>query len=578
MKSDDSQQVILDRIVHAAMAKATAGLSPAAIMAAYADWASHLSASPGKQAMLLEKAIRKSALLAGFVRQCSNETTHEGKPCIDPLPNDKRFNAETWQQWPFNYLYQSFLLNQQWWSNATTGVRGVSKQHENVMEFATRQILDVFSPSNYLMTNPELLEQTRKEAGQNLLRGSQNLVEDIQNLLANKKPIGTENFVVGKNVAATPGKVVFQNRLIELIQYEPVCKKVHPEPILIVPAWIMKYYILDLSEHNSLVRFLTQQGFTVFMISWKNPTAEDRELDMEDYRNLGVMAALDTVSAIIPNSKVHAIGYCLGGTLLSIAAATMAREGDNRFASLSMFAAQIDFTEAGELMLFINESQVTFLEDMMWQQGYLDASQMSGAFQLLRSNDLIWSHIVHDYVMGERTPMNDLMAWNSDATRMPYKMHTQYLRKLFLNNDLSEGRYFVDGKPISVSDIRAPMFVVGTQKDHVAPWHSVYKFHLLSDTDITFLLTSGGHNAGIVSEPGHPRRHYQIATTLKDESYKGPESWAQTHPSKDGSWWPELAQWLKQHSGKLVSAPAIGKPECNIDTLYDAPGNYVLQE
>jgi polyhydroxyalkanoate synthase len=339
----------------------------------------------------------------------------------------------------------------------------------------------------------------------------------------------------------------------------------------------MKYYILDLSAKNSLVKYLTEQGFTVFMVSWKNPDQDDRDLGMADYRQYGVMDAIDTIGKITGKAKIHAIGYCLGGTLLSIAAAAMSRDGDDRIQSLSLLATQVDFSEAGELMLFINESQVSFLEDMMWEQGYLDAKQMSGAFQLLRSNDLIWSRMVHDYLMGKRTPVNDLMTWNFDTTRMPYKMHSQYLRKLFLDNDLTKGRYLVDDKPISISDIRAPVFVVGTQKDHVAPWHSVYKFHLLSDTDVTFLLTSGGHNAGIVSEPGHPRRSYQIATTKKDAKYTDPNSWEAKQAHHEGSWWPELTKWLHNHSSKLTAPPATGAPNKKLSVLCDAPGTYILQ-
>lgn len=577
MKSEDSQQQIIDKILHASMAKITSGLSPSALMAAYADWAVHLASSPGKQSQLIEKAARKTARLAGYLGECSSPLG-ENSPCIEPLPIDKRFSDDSWQKWPFNSLYQSFLLNQQWWSNATKDVRGVTPQHENVMEFATRQILDVFSPSNYLLTNPQLLEQTQKEAGQNLVRGAQNFLDDLQQTIANKKPKAGENFVVGKQLGITPGKVIYRNHLMELIQYTPTTDEVRPEPILIVPAWIMKYYILDLSPNNSLVKHLTEQGFTVFMVSWKNPDASDRDLGMDDYRNLGVMDALDAIGKITDNAKIHAMGYCLGGTLLSIAAATMAREGDNRIQSLSLFAAQIDFTEAGELMLFINESQVTFLEDMMWEKGYLDAKQMSGAFQLLRSNDLIWSRMVHDYLMGERAPLNDLMAWNFDTTRMPYKMHSQYLRKLFLNNELSEGQYIVDGKPIYLSDIRTPAFVVGTQKDHVAPWKSVYKFHLESDSDVTFLLTSGGHNAGIVSEPGHPHRTYQIATTKKDATYIDPDSWVAKQDEHDGSWWPELATWLHSHSGKYIPPPTMGNPKKKLSVLCDAPGTYVMQD
>ena len=577
MKPEDSRYTNIDKSLHAAMSKLTSGLSPSALMAAYADWAVHLTSSPGKQSQLIEKAARKSLRLAGFIGG-STEQQGENEPCIEPLPFDKRFSDEAWKKWPFNLLYQSFLLNQQWWSNATTGVHGTTKQHENVMEFATRQVLDIFSPSNYLLTNPQLIEQTKKEGGQNLVRGMQNFMDDVQRTIGNKKPAGAEQFTVGKNLAVTAGKVVYRNSLMELIQYDAITEQVHPEPILIVPAWIMKYYILDLSTKNSLVKYLTEQGFTVFMISWKNPSEEDRNIGMSDYRELGVMEAIDTVSKITDNAKIHGIGYCLGGTLLSIAAAAMSRDGDDRFQTLSLLATQVDFSEAGELMLFINESQVSFLEDMMWEQGYLDAKEMSGAFQLLRSNDLIWSRMVHDYLMGERTPMNDLMAWNFDTTRMPYKMHSQYLRQLFLDNDLSEGRYLVDDKPISISDIRAPTFVVGTQKDHVAPWHSVYKFHLLSDTDVTFLLTSGGHNAGIVSEPGHPRRTYQIATTKKDAKYTDPQSWAEKQKTHEGSWWPELSTWLQRHSGKSITPPTLAAPKKKIEVICDAPGTYVMQD
>jgi polyhydroxyalkanoate synthase subunit PhaC len=534
-----------------------------------------LAFSPGKQVQLVEKAMRKGVRIAEYI---GRSTLQKGvEPCIQPLPQDKRFRSEAWQRWPYSLIYQSFLLNQQWWHNATTGVRGVTQQHENALEFASRQILDVFSPSNFVLTNPEVLERTVEEGGANLIRGLQNLIEDWQRAATGKQPTGGEHFRVGRNLATTPGKVVYRNRLIELIQYSPTTAKVRPEPLLLVPAWIMKYYILDLSPENSLVKYLTGQGFTVFMISWKNPGPEDRDLGLEDYRGLGVMSALDAVEAIVGSSRIHGVGYCLGGTLLAIAAAAMARDRDVRLATLTLLAAQTDFTEAGELMLFINESQVTFLEDMMWEQGFLDTRHMAGAFQLLRSNDLIWSRMVHEYLMGERAPMNDLTVWNADATRMPYRMHSEYVRQLFLNNDLAEGRYQAGSRPITISDIRAPVFAVGTEWDHIAPWRSVYKLHLLADTDVTFLLTKGGHNAGIISEPGRLGRYYRVATKLELDRYRDPETWCAETPTTDGSWWPEWVAWLTTHSGQPVAPPAMGATAKGYASVYDAPGTYVLE-
>ncbi|MCB1919978.1 MAG: polyhydroxyalkanoic acid synthase, partial [Candidatus Competibacteraceae bacterium] len=404
----------IDRMVNANLARGTAGISPAVLAMAYLDWLMHLGLSPGKQALLNEKAVRKVVRLALYAWKFSQNP--DTLPCIEPLPQDHRFAAESWRQWPYNLIYQSFLLTQQWWYNATTHNRGVDKRNDAIVSFMTRQILDMFSPSNLPLTNPEILKATMEEGGQNLVRGWTNFMADMEKLVAGKRLVEEdEQFVVGRDVAVTPGKVIFRNHLIELIQYQPATERVYAEPILIVPAWIMKYYILDLSPHNSMVRYLVEQGHTVFMISWKNPTADDREIGMSDYRRHGVMAALDAITAIVPD-RIHTVGYCLGGTLLTLTAAAMARDGDHRLKTMTLFAAQTDFSEAGELLLFINESQVAFLEDMMWDQGYLDAGQMVGAFQLLRSNDLIWSRVVHDYLLGQRQPLNDLMAWNADQT------------------------------------------------------------------------------------------------------------------------------------------------------------------
>jgi polyhydroxyalkanoate synthase subunit PhaC len=564
----------IDQVVNVALARMTGGLAPAALANAYFDWAMHLAFSPGKQAELLAKGLRKWMRLGGYFTRTFREQD-EFDACIKPLPQDHRFDAQQWQHWPYDILYQSFLLTQQWWHNATTGIAGVSRKNGEIVEFASRQILDVVSPSNFLLTNPVVTEQTLKTGGENLIFGIENFIEDAERQVRGKKPVGTESFQVGRDVAVAPGKVVYRNRLIELIQYSPATDQVRPEPVLIVPAWIMKYYILDLSPANSLVRYLTEQGFTVFMISWHNPTADDRDLAFDDYRKSGVAAAVDVIAAIVPNRKIHAVGYCLGGTLLSIASAAMARDEDDRLASITLFAAQVDFKEAGELTLFSNESQISFLETLMRSEGTLDARQMAGAFQLLRSNDLIWSRIVNEYLMGEREEMTDLMAWNADATRMPYRMHSEYLRQLFLNNDLAEGRFMAGGKPVALTDIRVPIFAVGTERDHVAPWRSVFKIDLLTATEVTFLLAAGGHNAGIVSEPGHPDRSYRLLASSANGRYIDPDSWLAVAKPREGSWWPEWVAWLNQHSAPLTTPPKMGA--ARYVPLCDAPGTYVFE-
>ena len=575
-----SATAMADRVdppFHAALARRFASLSPAAGLLAASDWALHLATSPGKCMDLARLAMHQSGELAEYARErMTAGADQQARLGVQPAVEDRRFRAPEWQQWPFNYLHQSFLFKQQWWAAATHGVQGVEKHHENMVAFAARQWLDMFSPGNQLATNPVVLQRTLQQGGANLLRGALNAADDLQRLAADQGPAGVEDFVVGRDVGITPGKVVLKNRLMELIQYTPTTAAVHPEPILIVPAWIMKYYILDLSPHNSLIGYLVDQGHTVFCVSWKNPGYEDRDLGMDDYLDLGFHAALDAVTTIVPGQKVHATGYCLGGTMLAIAAAAMARDGDERLASLSLLAAQTDFSEPGELGLFVDESQLSLLEAQMAQTGYLKASQMAGAFQMLRSYDLLWSRMVNEYLLGERAPMNDLMAWNADATRMPARMHSQYLRRLFLNDDLSEGRYPVDGKPVSLSNLTLPMFMVGTLTDHVAPWRSVFKLHQMSPAEITFALTSGGHNGGIVNPPGNERRRYQLLTRPAGGSYVAPEEWLETAPRTQGSWWPAWLEWLKARSGTPAKPPRMGagayKP------VGDAPGTYVLEK
>ena len=564
-KEADAQIIAhpLDRLLHAREARFTCSLSPVSLALAFLDWSLHLANAPGRRLQLAQQAMRQWGRIAS------------PSQWIKSSPEDHRFRDEAWARPPFDVIAQAFLLTEEWWRDVATGPPGVAKSHNDVVAFAVRQLLDIFSPSNFAWTNPEVLRATTTQLGWNFVKGSQNLAEDLQRVAARRPLDEIKGFAVGTDVAATAGKVILRNELIELIQYEPATQRVRPEPILVVPAWIMKYYILDLSPHNSLIRYLIAQGFTVFCISWRNPGPELRHTSLGDYRLLGVMAALDAVAGITGQANVHGCGYCLGGTLLAIAAAAMARDGDNRLATVTLLAAQTDFTEAGELQLFTDEGELALLDDVMWQQGYLDSTQMAGAFQLLRSNDLVWSRVVKAYLLGEREQPNDLMAWNADATRMPYRMHSEYLRQMFLHNDLAEGRYRVDGRPIAVSEIRAPLFAVSTETDHVAPWQSVYKIHLLNEGDITFVLTSGGHNAGIVSEPGHPHRHYRLARRAAERPYIAPEDWATAAVEREGSWWPAWVDWLNSYSGDAIAPPPLAAPDKGYPPLADAPGSYV---
>ena len=395
----------MDAFFHALQGRMTLNVSPVAVSLAFLDWYLHFLNSPGSMTNTGLRMMRTLEKIGGRTAELLLHGTHERK---ERLLWDERFQDPLWEKEPFRTLYKSFLGIQKWWQDISGDVSGVTPHHNDVVSFVGKQILDMMSPANYLHTNPEVLSLTVEKGGANLLSGFLNFWEDLGRTTRGEKPAGCETFQVGINLAVTPGRVVYRNRLMELIQYHPTTPEVFREPVLIIPAWIMKYYILDLSPHNSLVKYLVEAGHTVYMISWKNPDQSDRDMDMEDYLKLGVMSAVDAITEISPERRIHAVGYCLGGTLSAIAAAAMARDGDARLKTLTLLATQVDFTEAGELMLFIDEAQVTYLEDIMNSQGYLDTRQMAGAFQILRSNDLIWSRMVHDYLIGQRKSFNEI--------------------------------------------------------------------------------------------------------------------------------------------------------------------------
>jgi polyhydroxyalkanoate synthase len=570
-----SPHLPMDVPLKAALGRLTHGLSPAALALAFQDWWWHACASPAKLTQLSASASRMLVHEAVLAQQ---RLLQPGP--AEPLP-DKRFAHPAWRQEPFATMAKSFLMTQQWWDEATRGVPGVSTHHEQVVAFMARQLLDMLSPSNFVPSNPEVLAQTAHTLGENLRTGLLTWWQEAGLVLTDQPPPGAERFRPGEAVALTPGKVVFRNRLIELIQYAPATGTVHPEPLLVVPSWIMKYYILDLSPHNSMVRQLVAQGHTVFMISWRNPGAPDSELGMDDYLELGVMAALDAVQHAQPGRPVHLVGYCLGGTLAAIAAASLGAHGRRSpLKSFTLLAGQTDFEEPGELGLFIDESQIAFLEQVMAEQGYLDGRQMAGAFALINSKDLVWSKLVHVYLMGNTTPLDDLHAWNADATRLPARMHGEYLRRLYLHNDLAEGRYAVRGRPVALADIRVPIFVVGTERDHVSPWRSVYKIHLLTHTDTTFVLSTGGHNVGIVNPPAAageaPLGSHLIALRRAGAAYVAPDVWLDQAERRAGSWWPSWHAWLAGHSGaRRKPLPVGGSGPGRLPVLADAPGRYV---
>ena len=548
--------------------RTASAVSPSTALGAFSDWMQHLAASPAKQWELTEIAMQNAmrwarAASAGPADNCW---------CIEPLPQDKRFDDPAWRERPYVWFAQSLLLQQSWWQHATTGVPGVSPHHERMVEFTARQWLDMISPSNFVTLNPVVTRRTLEEAGANLARGAMHALGDAYREAANLPPVGAEHYELGVNVAATPGRVVLRNRLMELIQYTPTTPKAHAEPILFVPAWIMKYYVLDLEERNSMVRFLVDAGYTVFMISWKNPHAEDRELGLDDYHRLGVRAALDTIAKARPGRAVHTVGYCLGGTLLAMVASLLGRERSHVIKSITLLAAQVDFTDPGELSLFIDESQVAFFENQMAVQGVLDKGQMRGTFQMLRSRDLVWSYRLATYLMGERAPISALMAWNADGTHLPYRMHSEYLHALYLDNALAHGEYRLGGVPISLSDIHTPIFSVGAVQDHVAPWRSVFKLHQFTTADQTFVLTAGGHNVGIVNPPGQPKSSHRIRHWKHLDRLLTPDEWlAETEPEA-GSWWTPWLAWLNRHSSGLEALPV------QLPSLCKAPGTYVLQK
>jgi polyhydroxyalkanoate synthase len=439
------------------------------------------------------------------------------------------------------------------------------------VDFYTRQFVDALSPSNFITTNPEALTATLESGGQNLLHGLQNLLDDLERGEGRLAITMTDMnaFRLGENIATTPGKIVYQNELLQLIQYQPSTNEVRKRPLLIVPPWINKFYVLDLQPNNSLIKWAVDQGHTVFVISWVNPDEKLAGKSFEHYMLEGPLAALEAIEAATGEQRVNAIGYCLGGTLLASTAAYLAAKGDDRIASATYFVTLVDFTDVGDMAVFIDEEQLASLERRMRQRGYLEAQDMSTSFNMLRANDLIWSFVVNNYLLGKEQVPFDLLFWNSDSTRMPAAMHSFYLRSMYYQNLLAKpGGITLAGTPIDLSKITAPSFVLATKEDHIAPWKSAFAATRLYSGPTKFVLSASGHMAGVISAPGSKYGHW-----ANDNLPRNPDEWFAGATAHQGSWWPLWDKWITQLDDERVAAREPGRGK--LTTIEDAPGSYV---
>ena len=552
--------------------KPTAGMGdPLNIGAAFLEMTQRMMANPAR---VIEAQV---SLWQDYMKlwQTTAERFLGGNPApvAHPAPSDQRFRDAAWNESAlFDFIKQSYLLTARWMQATVRQVEGLDDKTAQKVDFYTRQFVDAMAPTNFVATNPEVLRATIDSGGENLVKGLQNLLGDLERGKGRLmiKMTDMESFQVGKNLAVTPGKVVFRNDLIELIQYAPVTATAKRTPLLVMPPWINKFYILDLRPKNSFVKWATEQGHTVFVISWVNPDSRLAGKGFDDYLREGPLAALDAVAAATGEREVNMIGYCLGGTLLAATLAYLAAKGDNRVKSATFFASLVDFREAGELRVFIDEEQLKSLEERMSEKGYLEGADMATTFNMLRANDLIWSFVVNNYLLGKEPFPFDLLYWNSDSTRMPAAMHSFYLRNMYVENRLSQpGGLSLAGVPIDLRKVKTPVFILSTREDHIAPWKATYVATQLYSGPVKFVLAASGHIAGVINPPGNVKYGHWTNDVLP----KDPEAWFKGAQLHEGSWWPRWNEWVSQYAGDDVPArtPGDGK----LKPLADAPGTYV---
>jgi len=496
----------------------------------------------------------------------------KSEPIAEPDKGDRRFKAKEWEEYQvFDFIRQSYLITSRWLTQTMSDIDGLGEEDARKVQFHAQQLADALSPSNFLMTNPEVIKETIESRGQNLVRGMQNLQRDLQAGRGQLKITMTDPdaYEVGHNIATTPGKVVYQNDLVQLIQYEPTTERVYRRPLLIIPPWINKFYILDLQPENSFIRWAVDRGYTVFVASWVNPDSELATKTMDDYLNEGIFESIDAIEKATGESKVTTIGYCVGGTLMGAALACMAAKGDERIKATTFFAAQMDFSEAGDLKVFIDEKQLENLDEMMKETGYLEGDSMYSAFNMLRSNDLIWSFYVNNYLLGKDPLQFDLLYWNADTTRMPRTLHTFYLREMYLKNNLVKpGGISLNGVPVDLSKVTTPIYLQSAKEDHIAPYNSVFKAKKLFSGPVRFLLAGSGHIAGVINPPAANKYNYWMNEDQPDDL----EEWIAGAESNPGSWWNDWHEWLAPHSGKMV--PARHPGDGDLAVIEDAPGSF----
>jgi len=563
--AERSQRIVADFLKRQADQPGEA--DPMHIGNAFLDMTTRLMANPAK---LMQAQI-------GFWQDYLTLWQHTARRMMgEPAPaviaedqKDKRFKDEAWRDNEvFDFIRQSYLLSARYMQGLVHDAEGMDEKTAQKVDFYTRQFVDAMSPTNFVMTNPEVLRRTAETGGENLLKGLSNLLTDLERGQGNLRIRMTDEskFKVGENIAVTPGKIVYQNDLMQLIQYTPTTEKVLKRPLLILPPWINKYYILDLRPKNSFIRWAVDQGHTVFVVSWVNPDAKLAEKGFEDYMLEGPYAALDAIEKATGEKAVNAIGYCLGGTLLSATLAHMAVKRDTRIKSATFFTTMVDFTEAGELGVFIDEEQLKALEAKMQKRGYLEGREMATTFNMLRANDLIWSFVVNNYLLGQDPFPFDLLYWNDDSTRMPARMHSFYLRRMYQQNDLIKpGGIELLGIKLDLRKIKLPTYILSTREDHIAPWASTYRATQTYAGDIRFVLAASGHIAGVVNPPDAGKYSHWVNTELPAD----PEAWLAGSTELAGSWWPDWQRWV---SGQDPAQVPARKPK---NAIEDAPGSYV---